>query len=105
MDIPLTCCTATELDSSEQERIGLLAAGHRADDAAFAQWAAGYGVITHDPLTQARVHDEMCIEVDNKRQTVQKTGVSVFLIAQLMVRLSLRRLQLDVFAVPFAAQL
>lgn len=57
MDIPLTCCTATALDPSEQERIARLAADHRADDAAFAQWAAGYGVIAHDPLTQVRVHE------------------------------------------------
>jgi phosphoketolase len=57
MDISLTCCTSTELDPDERERINLLAAGHRTDDAAFAQWATGYGVIVHDALTQVRVHE------------------------------------------------
>ncbi|ODT95067.1 MAG: xylulose 5-phosphate 3-epimerase [Rhodanobacter sp. SCN 67-45] len=33
-----------------------LAAAHRQTDPAFAHWAAGYGVIRHDPLTQIRVH-------------------------------------------------
>lgn len=56
MNISLTCCTAAELDPDERERIIRLAADHRADDAAFARWAGGHGVIAHDPLTQVRVH-------------------------------------------------
>ena len=56
MDIPLTCCTATALDPDKRERIERLAAGYRADDADFARWANGYGVIVHDPLTQVRIH-------------------------------------------------
>lgn len=57
MDICLTCCTTSELDAAERERMDRLAAGYRADDAVFAHWAIGYGVIVHDALTQVRIHD------------------------------------------------
>ncbi len=43
------------LPSTESERIAALAKLHRDGDREFAAWAAGYGVITHDPLTQIRV--------------------------------------------------
>lgn len=46
----------SELDPAMQLRIEAAAADYRAADPAFAQWAAGYGVIIHDPLTQARIH-------------------------------------------------
>lgn len=64
MDVPLTCCTSIELDPNERERITRLAADHRARHSAFAQWAAGHGVITHDPLTQVRVHEMLTGLVD-----------------------------------------
>jgi len=41
----------------ESRRIGDLASGCRAGDAAFARWAAGYGVIRHTDETQVRVHE------------------------------------------------
>lgn len=50
-----SCCTANQLDPAERKRIEDLAAAHRQADPAFAHWAAGYGVIRHDPLTQVRV--------------------------------------------------
>lgn len=56
MNIPLNCCTAADLTADQRDRVAALAASQRADDAAFSQWAAGYGVIVHDPLTQVRVH-------------------------------------------------
>lgn len=46
----------SELDPSTRGRIEAAAAGYRAADPAFAHWAAGYGVVIHDPLTQARIH-------------------------------------------------
>lgn len=46
----------SELDPPMRRRIEAAAAGYRAADPAFAQWAAGYGVIVHDPLTQTRIH-------------------------------------------------
>jgi phosphoketolase len=51
------CCTVQQLDPPERARIERLAAEHRKADPALADWAAGYGVIRHDPLTQVRVHD------------------------------------------------
>lgn len=49
------CCTADQLDPVERERIAGRAAIHRQADPAFAHWAAGYGQIRHDPLTQVRI--------------------------------------------------
>ncbi|KAF1710724.1 xylulose 5-phosphate 3-epimerase [Pseudoxanthomonas sacheonensis] len=46
----------SELDPPTRRRVETLAAGYCAADPAFAQWAAGYGVIIHDPLTQTRIH-------------------------------------------------
>ncbi len=46
---------STAPSSMERYRIEALAGLYRQSDAAFAAWAAGYGVISHDPLTQIRV--------------------------------------------------
>lgn len=64
MNPSLTCCTTTELSPDERERINRLAANHRMDDVAFAQWTSGHGVIVHDPLTQVRVHGMVAELVD-----------------------------------------
>lgn len=50
------CCTSIELTPQQRQRIDDEAAGHRQQDAVFARWSAGYGVIGHDSLTQVRVH-------------------------------------------------
>lgn len=55
MNLHLNCCTADQLSAAERQRILELADAHRQTDPAFAHWAAGYGVIRHDPLTQLRV--------------------------------------------------
>lgn len=57
MNSSLACCTSVQLTRDELQRIEALAIGYRAKDVAFAQWAAGYGVIEHDDLTQVRVRD------------------------------------------------
>src|SRR3546814_17181771 len=55
MNLHLNCCTADQLSAAERQRILELADAHRQADPQFAHWAAGYGVIRHDPLTQLRV--------------------------------------------------
>jgi phosphoketolase len=50
-------CAAPALDAAECRRIELIAQAHRAADPDFARWAAGYGVIRHDPLTQVRIRE------------------------------------------------
>ncbi|MFZ5657297.1 MAG: xylulose 5-phosphate 3-epimerase [Pseudomonadota bacterium] len=56
--IPFTAgCSAPALDAAECRRIELLAQAYRQADPDFARWAAGYGVIAHQPLTQVRVHE------------------------------------------------
>src|SRR3546814_6748224 len=55
MNLHLNCCTADQLSAAERQRILELADAYRQADPAFAHWAAGYGVIRHDPLTQLRV--------------------------------------------------
>lgn len=57
MNTSLACCTSVELTPQERQRVEALAARHRAEDAGFARWAAGYGVIEHDALTQVGVHE------------------------------------------------
>lgn len=52
----LRCCTHDAVPEAEREKLRALAAQHRAREPAFAEWAAGYGVIRHDDLTQVRVH-------------------------------------------------
>jgi hypothetical protein len=51
------------------------------------------------------VHNQVRVEVNRKWKAIKKTGVSVFLATQLPVRLSLRRFQIDILAVPLTAQL
>lgn len=51
----LSCCTAAELSADDRVRIGRAAAERRDNDREFRAWAAGYGVIRHDDLTQVRV--------------------------------------------------
>lgn len=48
-------CAAGSLSEIDRHRIEQLAKLHARSDPAFAAWAAGYGVITHTPLTQLRV--------------------------------------------------
>ena len=56
-DAILACGVVAELDVPMRRQVEQTAAGFRGQDAAFARWAAGYGVIAHDPLTQTRIHD------------------------------------------------
>src|SRR3546814_19283118 len=55
MNLHLNCCTADQLSAAERQRILELADAHRQADPQFAHWAAGYGVIRHDPPTPLRV--------------------------------------------------
>ena len=57
--------------SPESSPISDLASGYRAGDAAFARWAAGYGVIRHTDETQIRVHEmvEMLCRERSVRQS------------------------------------
>ena len=57
MSTALACCTSTDLSAEERHQIEALTGRYRAEDAVFRQWAAGYGVIVHDTLTQCRVHE------------------------------------------------
>src|SRR5690625_4339784 len=68
MNLHLNCCTADQLSAAERQRILELADAHRQADPAFAHWAAGYGVIRHDPLTQLRVR-QMVEELVALRRT------------------------------------
>lgn len=52
----LLCATSRALDPPLRRQIEADAARHRAHDPLFAEWAAGYGVIGHDALTQTRIH-------------------------------------------------
>lgn len=57
MNLDSPCCTAGQLDDVRRHRVEELAAAYRQADREFAHWAAGYGVIQHDPLTQLRVRE------------------------------------------------
>lgn len=57
MTTSLACCTSVELTPQERQRVEAVAVRYRAEDAGFSGWAAGYGVIEHDALTQVRVHE------------------------------------------------
>ncbi|MEX1024869.1 MAG: xylulose 5-phosphate 3-epimerase [Planctomycetota bacterium] len=48
---------ADKREAAEQRRLRLLAEGHRAQNAAFADWAAGYGPIQHTDEVQVGVHE------------------------------------------------
>jgi phosphoketolase len=52
----LACGTCNELDPPLRRQVEAEAARCREHDASFAAWAAGYGVISHDALTQTRMH-------------------------------------------------
>ena len=62
MNLYSPCCTSAELDRAPRHRTEQLAAAYRRADPALAHWAAGHGVIRHDPLTQLRVR-EMVMEL------------------------------------------
>src|SRR5690606_28234160 len=49
--------TAGQLGDIPRHRVEDLAAAYRQAHPEFAHWAAGYGVIQHDPLTQLRVRE------------------------------------------------
>lgn len=51
----LGCRLCQELPEHDRSTIEQAAAALRAADPLFARWAAGYGVIAHDPLTQQRI--------------------------------------------------
>src|SRR5690625_3206447 len=57
MSLHSPCCTAEQLGDGRRHRVEELAAAYRQADPEFAHWAAGYGVIKHDPLTQLRVRE------------------------------------------------
>ena len=48
--------TAREPQQLAQDEIQAAAAGYRADNADFARWAGGYGVISHNDATQVKIH-------------------------------------------------
>jgi len=54
-----------QFPAHERHRIRARAEAFRANNEAFAKWAAGYGVIRHDDLTQVRVHDMVMMLVEN----------------------------------------
>ncbi|WP_082575467.1 xylulose 5-phosphate 3-epimerase [Lysobacter sp. Root667] len=55
-ELVLACGTSEELDAPLRRRIEAEAADRRAKNSDFAYWAAGYGAIVHDALTQVRIH-------------------------------------------------
>lgn len=57
MNLDSSCCTAGQLGNGRRHRVEELAAACRQTDPEFAHWAAGYGVIQHDALTQLRVRE------------------------------------------------
>lgn len=48
---------STDIDLAQSHRVRERAALYRKQDPSFAQWAAGYGVISHNDLTQVRVYE------------------------------------------------
>jgi phosphoketolase len=48
-----------QTDDIDAKALGQRAAAYRADNAAFADWAAGHGVIAHSDATQVSVHDRI----------------------------------------------
>lgn len=52
----LACGTSKELDAPLRRRVEDEASLRRAREPDFAHWAAGYGAIVHDALTQVRIH-------------------------------------------------
>ena len=60
------------LESHRRYRAAERAELYRGKDPAFANWAAGYGAIQHDDLTQVRVYEMADFLV--QRGTVQNKG-------------------------------
>src|ERR1051325_10759102 len=50
------------------------------------------------------MHHEMRAEIDSERKSIEEAGVRVLLTFQLLVRILVRLLQLDIFAVPLPTQ-
>ena len=71
----IACCTHADLDTADLSRIQALAGHLRAQDADFAAWAAGYGVIAHDALTQTRVWTMLEQLVATGRLPDRPTGI------------------------------
>jgi phosphoketolase len=65
----------SDVDERLKHRITEQAALHRKCDPAFAHWAAGYGVIQHDDLTQVRVRD---LATDLVERGLQKSCADVY---------------------------
>jgi phosphoketolase len=74
MNLHPACCTVHQLDPIEREHVERLAADYRQADPAFAHWAAGYGLIQHDPLTQLRVRDMVDALVGQGRLATRADG-------------------------------
>ena len=51
----LGCRLCDDLPEQDRSAIEQAAAAWRSGNPLFARWAAGYGVIRHDPLTQQRI--------------------------------------------------
>jgi phosphoketolase len=56
-DVALFHATAEELDPAARTGVASAAVALRQADPRFDAWAAGYGAIAHDALTQLRIHD------------------------------------------------
>jgi phosphoketolase len=70
----LPCHTSIELTPVERQRTALLAATYVDNEPGAARWAAGFGVIQHDPLTQVRVHELLTDLVASGRLPDTETG-------------------------------
>ncbi|GLK53478.1 MULTISPECIES: phosphoketolase family protein [Alphaproteobacteria] len=71
---------STELLGHEQSLVRAKAGEYRAHDKRFAEWAEGYGVISHDPLTQCRVY-ELANELVSLGQLPDRSAVLDLFIA------------------------
>lgn len=74
MNLHSTCCTADQLPLADRQRIEQFATERRHADPDFAAWAAGYGVIRHDPLTQVRISEMVAGLVASGRLPDAATG-------------------------------
>lgn len=60
----------TKIELHKQHRIAERAALYRQQDSSFADWAAGYGIVQHDDLTQVRVYE--MVDLLMQRRTIQE---------------------------------
>lgn len=74
MTATISCCTSNELNQQERDRVQALAESYRAQDNIYKEWASGYGVITHDALTQVRVFDMVNAMVSSGKLPDSTTG-------------------------------